>query len=483
MNDGIDVKILGDFGPFSRMGKSIGYQVTVGSSSYLLDCGSPLFQQIGGHGLKEIRGLIITHCHDDHKRWFSDLSLFNMYAADVRHKLFLIASEDVYDDLIRSSGPALERSLSNDSKLVIDIPHEEYINHQVIGPRAKFKIATIDDGEGKTRLQVIDGKGAPVSPDRAKIVVSDKTKQPRMLFKDPEYGEWIEPESFYPFSSTVFYEEDQNPYVDSEGFVIEAVKSPVWHGLPAIGIKVRTKEDILVFSSDTVHDSGLWKQLAEEKRPQRLNMKEHEFESAEVIYGDINDYIERIWSRARYEEAVSSFDEGIVIHDVSALNSVVHTDYEKLDRTVLKKERVILTHGPDRMTSEWVLGNSEKTFRIRGGDFHEVVGEQLHRMDADVYHKEEGRYYAGYRNEEGKYAVYEKNGLLGITANAIPDGGRFFYRVDFYEDISGQYFPKLDSDDAVYFMRRDGRVELIEFSAEGSSGKVVENQRKTPRKK
>lgn len=61
MSDGITVRILGDYGPFPRMGKSIGYQIIIGQSSYLIDCGAPLFQQIGGHGLKEVRGLIITH--------------------------------------------------------------------------------------------------------------------------------------------------------------------------------------------------------------------------------------------------------------------------------------------------------------------------------------------------------------------------------------------------------------------------------------
>jgi len=40
MSDGIIVRILGDYGPFSRMGKSIGYQIIIGESSYLVDCGS-----------------------------------------------------------------------------------------------------------------------------------------------------------------------------------------------------------------------------------------------------------------------------------------------------------------------------------------------------------------------------------------------------------------------------------------------------------
>ena len=121
MTDGITVRILGDFGPFSSMGKSITYQITIGRSIYLIDCGAPLFQQIGSQGLKEIKGLILTHCHDDHKRWFTDLALFNMYAPDISNRIFFLTSEDIYDELVKSSGPALDRSLSNDSKNIIDI--------------------------------------------------------------------------------------------------------------------------------------------------------------------------------------------------------------------------------------------------------------------------------------------------------------------------------------------------------------------------
>ena len=127
MIDGITARILGDFGPFSRMGKSIGYQLDIGQSRYLLDCGAPLFQQIGGHGLKYIDGLIITHCHDDHKRWLTDLVLFNMYANDISRKILLITSEDVHDDIFKAVMPALEKSLSKDSKNVIDIAYEDYI--------------------------------------------------------------------------------------------------------------------------------------------------------------------------------------------------------------------------------------------------------------------------------------------------------------------------------------------------------------------
>ena len=390
MSDGITVRILGDFGPFSRMGKSIGYQLEIGRSSYLLDCGAPLFQQIGGHGLKNIDGLIITHCHDDHKRWFSDLALFNMYAPDISHKILLITSEDVHDDIVRSVMPALEKSLSKDSKNVVDIAYEDYIGFQMIGPRARYRIVAVDEGDGNSGLSVVDRNGDSLGPDRAKIIISRKTKRPRMLFRDPDYNEWVEPDSFYTYSSPVFYEEERNIFLDRNGFTIEAIKAPVWHGVTGIGIRVRTGEETLVFSSDTAHNTALWKALFTEKRPQKLNMPKKKFESASVIYGDINDYIERGWSEERYRDAVASFSEGIVIHDVSVRNSVVHTDYEKLAQTTLRKDSTILTHSPDKMTSEWVLSNAGKAFRVIGKSFYEVVGDELLPMNADVYHKEGG---------------------------------------------------------------------------------------------
>ncbi len=477
MTDGITVRILGDFGPFSRMGKSIGYQINIGHSSYLLDCGSPLFQQIGGHGLKKIKGLMVTHCHDDHKRWFTDLALFNMYVPDVTHKIFLLTSENVHKDLIRASGSALDRSLNVDSKKVVDIPFEDYVNHQVIGPKAKYKIVAVDEGEGKTALRIMDTKGNTVGPDVAKIVIGPETRRPRMLFKDPDYGEWVEPECFYPFSSDVFYEKDKNVFKDTEGFTIEAIKAPVWHGISAIGLKIKTNEETLIFSSDTVNDLELWKALCTEKRPQRLNMPAKEFGSASVIYGDINDYIERMWSEERYREAVNAYKDGIVIHDISIWGASVHTEYQKLNKTLLEKERVILTHSPDKIVSEWVLCDTEKIFKIKGDKFFEMAGDKPYPLNADIYYKEAGRYWVGYKNEKGKHTVYEKNGILSLSKEENAEHGTPLYKVDMYEDISGKYYPKLENKDSMYLTRRDGTVELLEFTEKGSKGKLADNQR------
>src|SRR5665647_2711715 len=165
---------MGDYGPFSTMGKSIGYQVSIGNSSFLVDCGSPLFQQIGGHGLKAVKGLIITHCHDDHKRWFTDLALFCMYAPDIPHKLPLFTSEAINEGLFISSGPPLNTSLSNDSKSVVDLGYSDYIDYRPLGPRAKYKIVRRNTAAGASMLQVVDADGETVGPERAKIVISPR---------------------------------------------------------------------------------------------------------------------------------------------------------------------------------------------------------------------------------------------------------------------------------------------------------------------
>jgi hypothetical protein len=475
--DGIFVRVLGDYGPFSTMGKSIGYHVTIGAASFLVDCGAPLFQQIGGHGLKNVRGLIITHCHDDHKRWFSDLALFNRYAPDMGHRVPLFTSEQVDEGLRIASGPAIHTSLDRTAKQVIDLAYDDYVDFHCLGPRPLYRIVRRDAGAGATVLAVVDCEGAELPPERAKIVISSRNGEPRLLFKDPDYGEWVEPENFYPFSSTTFYEAEQNTHHDPAGFTIEALNAPVWHGLPGIGLRFRTAREALVFSADTAHDTELWHALAEEKCHQRLPGTREEFEAAAVIHGDINDYIERRWSAERLHEALHAFDDAAVIHDIATRMSIVHTDYRRLGYTVLDRERTLLTHSPDKMTSEWALSKADKTFAVRGRRFYEVVGNRLWPMDAAVYHKEEGRYYVGYRSEAGEETVYAKDGLVNLGGPYNWERGTPLYRVDLYEDIGGRYFPKLAADGDRYVERPDGRVEIVTYTPEGSRGTIVSDQR------
>lgn len=479
MKNGITVRILGDSGPFSKVGKSIGYLITIGRSNYILDCGAQLFQQIGGSGLKSFKGMIITHCHDDHKRWFTDLAIFYRYAPDITGKIPLFTSEEVGRELWRMAEPALDRTLSDDSRRVIDIPYDKYINLTVLGPRARYRILSRDEGDGRFRLCVVDGENNVVGPENAKIVISRKTGRPRMLFRDPQCKEWVEPESYYSFSSDIFYEQEKNIFYDEEeGFLIEAVQAPVWHGVPGIGVKFKTPDETLIFSSDTFHNVNVWKKLYETKLKQRLNMSRGEFEAATVLHGDINDFIERAWSRERYEDALRAFDNAIVIHDVSVRDSTVHTSYNTLGDTTLEKGRTILTHSPDRISSEWALCSTEKIFRIKDNEYFEVVDGELYPMNADIYHKEEGRYYVGYKNEEGLYTVYEKEGMHYICSERESREGKKLYRVDLYEDISGRYYPRLIEENEFYIKRNDGRVEKVVRTGSGSIGRVVQDHRK-----
>jgi len=474
--DGITVQVLGDNGPFSRTGKSVGYRLRIGESVLLLDCGAPLFQQIGGHGLKEVEGLILTHCHDDHKRWFTDLALFFRYAPDMRRKLRLFTTEAVFHDLKAASMPILGTGLSDDATTVTDLAFEDFIDHQVIGPKARYRIVAQDEGSGRYALVIVDREGNVLPPDKAKVVISPATKKPRMLFKDPDYAEWIEPASFYPFSSTRFYEEDKNIF-EHGGYTVEAVTAPIWHGISCTGVKIRDGKEALIFSSDTVNDKRLWQRLCSKKRPQRLRMSKDEFESAPVIYGDINDYIERIWSEERYMEAISAFADAAVIHDITAGPSIVHTSYENLEHTTLRKDRTLLAYCPDRFTCEWPLCHAGRIYRVTGGRFQEIVGEKSHPLDADLYHKKDGNFFVGYRSEQGKYTVYRQKGRLKLSPDHTTCMGHPLYRVDLYQDVSGGYYPALNESNASYVDRGEGRVELLRLTDQGSTGKIVEDQR------
>jgi ribonuclease BN (tRNA processing enzyme) len=478
MNTGITVRVLGDSGPFSKVGKSIGYMVTIGESNFVLDCGAQIFEQIGGEGLKSIQGLIITHCHDDHKRWFTDLAIYHRYNHSIHHKVPLYASEAVSTELCKMSEPALDMSLSDDSRQIVDISCDSYISSNILGPYARYRIVAKSTPDESIQLCIIDKKGDVVGPERAKIIISPETKRKRLLFRDPEYNEWIEPESFYPFSAAVFYDENRNIYLGEEGFTIEAIKAPVWHGIPNIGIKINTDNETLVFSSDTYHDKYFWKELCDEKRKQKLDMSREKFERMPIIHGDINNYIERTWSRERYEEAINSFNDAFVIHDLSDKDSIVHTSYDMLERTVLEKNKTLLTHSPDTITSEWALCGPEKIFRIKGSKLYEMGCDGLYPMNADIYYKDEGKHYVGYRSENGLYAVYEDKGMLSISSGKGKTAGRMLCRVELYEDISGQYFPRLENANEYYRERNDCKVEHVIVSEEGSVGKVVEDCRK-----
>lgn len=475
MKQSIRLDVIGNTSPFSLMGESSAYMITVNDCSYLLECGAPVFPFLGYKGLAKIKGIFASHSHEDHKRWFTDIILFSYYNPFVKSKLRLISSEVILEEFAKNSKGAIERSLSLDSKRVIDIPYADLVEEVNIGPRSKYLINLKANGDGSFRYQVEDRQGNRVGPEKAKIFINPKANRPRLLFKDDETGEWVEPASYYPFSSSVFYEKDENIYYDDDvGLTVKAIKSSAWHGVPTVAFKFMTSQTTVVYSADTVYRPSLWKELYEEYRPQKFtDISREEFEKSSIIYGDINDFIERTWSRERYERAMSAYKDAIVIHDVARKDSIVHTDY--LDIASAPIGKLLLTHNPDNITALSPLLTSGKSIVFNGEDVFELVKDELYALDADVYIRHFACNLVGYKKEKGAYKVIRKNGLFGtIEADNAEEG---LMRVDLYQDIDGEYFPVLEDPRKYYLKRSDGRVEEITMLEECSRGRIVENLR------
>lgn len=403
MDHDIIFDVVGNTTAFSMMGESSGYIINVNGHVYLLECGSPVFPFLGYKGIAGIKGIFGTHSHEDHKRWFTDIVLFTFYNPLLKHKLKMISSEPVLEEFAKNSKGALERSLSADSKRIVDIPYDSMVEECIVGPKSKYFIRLKDNRDGTFQYNVFDRQGNIIGPEKAKIFVNPKTTRPRLLFKDEEIGEWVEPASYYPFSSTSFYEKTRNDFYDDEaGLTVRAVKSSVWHGLPTVAFKFMTEKNSLFFSADTVWKPSLWKELYETYRPQCFeNISRDEFENASIIYGDINDFIERTWSHERYERAMGAYKDSVVIHDVARKNSIVHTDYSDIANAPFDK--MIYTHNPDNLASLRPILNSGKRIVVSKGDVFESVKNKLFPFDADVYIRHWSGNLVGYKSKNGAY--------------------------------------------------------------------------------
>ena len=148
MNQDIILDVIANSSAFSMLGMSSGYMITVNDQTYLLECGSPIFPYLGYQGITNIKGIFATHSHEDHKRWFTDIVLFTFYNPLAKQKVKLISSEPVLEEYAKNSKGALERSLTVDSKMVVDIPYKNMVDEIRIGPLAKYFINLHSDGGG-----------------------------------------------------------------------------------------------------------------------------------------------------------------------------------------------------------------------------------------------------------------------------------------------------------------------------------------------
>lgn len=487
---GLKIHILGDSNPFSKSGKSIGYLIWNGVNDhngtkdrprYFIDCGAPLFALV-----EEIRPedrLIITHAHEDHKRWLTDLAFYQRYVAPQRGRTTLATTETIHQNCYHASKLILERGLSPDSKRLIDTPYESYINPVIIGPKNKYRITTIRHGRDSFTWRVVDSLDRVVKPSQAKIFITQRrfgrtliTVTPRMLYKDDTTDEWVDPDTYYAFSENNFYEDKPNRIIDKKNdLVIRPIKSISWHGPPTIGLEIKTSNSKIIFSSDTVYNPELWQRLAEEYRPCQGRHNQKAFKEAPIIYDDINHYIQRTWSPQRYAEAISTYLGAVVIHDATTRMAHVHTTYEQISQC-RTPEALILTHCPDRFISELPLTISGKTFNITHNTVREIVDGKPYPLNADIYYKNYPDNFVGYQSPKGKFFIVNQQGDLDIKKKVSPRD-EVVMRVNLYQDIQGKYLPYLNEKQVSYRVRPDKQVERINYQKRQSRGTVVKNLR------
>lgn len=487
---GVTIDVLGDTNPFSKTGRSSCYRVVVGGRSYLIDCGAPVFSLLSFGELAEIQGIFGTHSHDDHRRWLSDLALFRFYVFPQSGRLKLISTETILQEYRETSRYSLELSLNATSDRVVDVPYERFFDEIPGGHAARYRmrqtLPTAENPTGKWEVVDTTNGNMSVGPDVAKLVFNPVASRPRLLVKDQQEQVWVEPDIYYASGDRRFYLEDPRSFVDAEtGARFDIVKDHSWHGLPTMGVKLTTANESVLFSSDTVYNPTLWQQLVDARpTPSRNGMSEAEFEAATVVNGDINDFIERVWSPERLAAALEAYRGAVVLQDTASLNSVVHTDYPQVRRMVQETgaTQMILVHSPDRFVSlEW-LSFMDRQMRVIGNTVYEEVGGQLYEQVGDVYLKEGGKFYVGFKRDAGatdaRWEVIEKdNQLLDVipitTAPGDRPAGTTLFHCALYEEIEGQLYPRLVDSGETYRLRADNLVELLRTTPTGSFGTLV----------
>lgn len=479
--DGLRVDIIGDSGPFSRLGKSIGYRIRAGDSEFLFDCGAPIFKLLGPEGLAQIEGIIVSHSHEDHKRWFTDIALFQKFSSDTDHQLPLHCTYKILDELRTTTAYALEQTLSAESNRVINLTFEDYFEPGVIGPEPRYRCKKVGEKPGEQNWVVVDREGNRLPPDRAKVFKPPQVHRPRMLFKDPREEIWVEPETYYAYTDERFYvnESDSPTWHHDSGLAITPIKATAWHGPVVNAYLFEYEGEQIFFSSDTYYNPELWESLTEPLSPKK-NAASGEAKEKTFLRGEINDYLEKIWSEKRLNRALSFYREDLpTIHDVSGPWAKVHTSYEFLED---HEGEILLTHSPDEFTSLHPLAHFEKSFRVQSNEFLEETEDgQLFPLKAACYHKRFNRYFIGIEDESGDHLLVKKQpGVYDVIEReaTVPGSAEVLESIKLYEDINGEYFPVLTAENEEYYVRPDGQVEHQVHTAQGTEGEIVKNQRK-----
>jgi hypothetical protein len=258
-----------------------------------------------------------------------------------------------------------------------------------------------------------------------------------MLFRESNNGRWVDPECYFAFGDPEFYQKSES-VLKAGGFSIKAVKDHFWHGMLGSGFEITSRGNRVFFSCDTVYDPRLWKKLATEVKPSRLRPSGRNFNRSHIIAGNINDYIEQTWSEKRLESALKLYEKGgAVFHDVNTRKSVIHTEYNVLEKSGI--ENLILVHAPEYLVSRELLARPGQIFEIRNGKISEKAAKKTRSAKPDIHVRENGRFFVGYKNAKGSHEIFRENGILKHRPAAKSRKRGFLMMVNLYEITDGDW--------------------------------------------
>lgn len=478
--DEFEFDVIGDSGPFSRLGKSIGYQIKSGGENYLLDCGAPVFQILGSEGLTNLSGIIATHAHEDHKRWFTDFALYKKFTTKSNQKIDLYGTPVVLNDFRQASAAALERTLNPTCDDIRSMEFEEFIEMHPLGPEPKFTCTKIFKDDGMFEWRVVDSTGSVVPPSKAKVIKPANAIIPRIIVRDPIEDIWVDPHTYYSIDDERFYETNGNEEFCelTDNLSLKPLNSPSWHGPPTSSYLFGYNDEKIFFSSDTLYDPELWKKLTDSKAStaaEDLN----DFEDRHFIEGKIENFTDQVWSERRLQKALSIYDKNwVFIHDVTDSPANVHTPYKSLENF---EGDILLTHSPDEFTTVHPMAHLGKSYVIRDNKLLEKSkDDQVHPLSADCYLKRYSEYLVGFEDPDGDYFLVKKSpGKFDVQSQnpANDEKTELIKKISLYKDIGGEYFPLIDNDNKEYLLRPDGAVEEVTYLDDGSEGKIVKSLR------
>ena len=464
MDKTIKIHVLGDYGPFSKTGLSFSFLITINSHNLLVDIGAPLFNLLPPNIISSVENVIITHVHDDHKRWFSDLALFKTYVIPSK-KLTLIASYEVINMVRLSSSYALENTLSPDSTQAITVPYSFFVKELPATPMPSADIVKVNIRPDTFTYKVINpSTGEELPSDKAKIVLKPDTLTPRLLYLTDD-GLWVEPINYFDYSEDFYI--SPHPEIPFAGAKIKLEKAASWHGLPVNSVLISFDDVRLAISSDTYFNPTVWRQLTERRAVSKPP-------TPQFIEGDINDYIQVYWSSKRYYKAVRLFEEYITFHDAATLNTVVHTDYPYVRH--INAKLLYLTHVPDNFVSEFPITCTGFKYLITSDKAFIVKDDYLININADYYIKQAAECYVAFvSSKPNRLITRTSQGVLKLRKleDNIPDIEEVVAEVRMYKVINGDLYEIIEDPNETYMLRPDGKVEIVKYDSKGSVGKLA----------